>query len=63
MNLFTCEIYHCEECEKIITDMKEHINNEIGDKYSTIIHAKQSRADNEEISMVEYSKYFFLTNN
>ena len=51
MLLFTCEIYQCEECEKR------------GDTYSTIIHAKQSRADSEKISVVEYSKHVFLTNN
>ena len=66
MHLFTCEIYQCEECEKRfknITDMKEHFTNEHGDLYSTLIHAKQSQADHDEIDMVEYSKAFCITNN
>ena len=65
MHLFTCEIYQCEECEKRfknIKDIKEHLTNEHG-AYTTLIHAKQSRADNDEIDMVEYSKNFFITNN
>ena len=42
--------------------MKDHIKNEHGDEYYIINHSKQSRADSEEIDMVQYSKAFFLTN-
>ena len=66
MHLFICEIYQCEECEKRykdITDIKEHLTNEHGASNTTLILAKQSRADNDEIDMVEYSKNFFITNN
>ena len=67
MHLFTCEIYICETEEgekrfKNISEMKDHIKNEHGNEYNTINHSKQSRADSEDIDMVQYSKAFFITN-
>ena len=64
MHFFTCEIFNCEECERKkfnqILDIKDHMKNEHSDGY--LIHAKQSRANSEEIEMTEYRKKYFMTN-
>ena len=63
MHLFTCEIFKCEECYKRfnkIVDMKDYMKKEHSDGY--LIHAKQSRANSEEIEMTEYRKKYFMTN-
>ena len=50
-HLFTCEIYKCNNCRKIlrtIQDLKTHINKEHNGKPTTVTHAKMDRnkADN-----------------
>ena len=47
MHLFTCKIYQCYV--KKLTKIKEHIKD---DHSNYIIHAKQNRADSDEIEMV-----------
>ena len=42
--------------------MKLYIENDHYDVYYSIMHAKQSRLDNDEIDVTEYSKYYFFNN-
>ena len=63
MRLTTYEIYQCddyEKCFKKLSEIKEHIKDEHA---NYIIHAKQNRADSDEIDLVGYSEHFFQANN
>ena len=52
-HIFTCEIYKCERCDKIfsnLAELKAHaLAKHLENKYMSIIHAKQSRNNEEDI--------------
>ena len=65
-HIFTCETYKCERCDKLfanLADLKVHIlleHKESKFRYMNIIHAKQSRTNDDEIDEKYYEAIFLF---
>jgi hypothetical protein len=63
-HIFTCEIYKCERCDKNVadlTELKAHtLANHLEYKYMSIVHAKQSRNNEEEIDDKYYDTIYLF---
>ena len=63
-HIFTCEIYKCERCDKTfanLAELKAHtLAKHLENKYMSIIHAKQSRTNEEEIDEKYYDAIYLF---
>ena len=60
VHLKTCEVYECTECYfrvKQLSQMKAHMNSKHETEDVKVLHGKQDRICDEEISTTEHSRY------